>query len=231
MLDEPSLGLAPVVVKAIFEDLGRINARGLTILLVEQNVLAIAPARPPGLRAREWPGDALRARAGAARQRPHQAGLPGALRRKNRYNSLPGGPRIGCASAHRVFVVPFLLLAIPLGILAGLGFIAAHRQLERTRDAAVARTVDAVNALVADYQESLRRETILLARDPAVVEGTAKGDWAILARGASPACWPSRATGSPTSSRSVTRAARPSCRCRRARRRASPVRRRRPSRS
>jgi GAF domain-containing protein/CheY-like chemotaxis protein len=86
----------------------------------------------------------------------------------------------------RGFLVPFLLLAIPLGILAGLGFIAAHRQLDRTRDAAVAQTVDAVTALVADYQESLRRETILLARDPAVVEGTAKGDWAILARGASP---------------------------------------------
>jgi branched-chain amino acid transport system ATP-binding protein len=39
MLDEPSLGLAPVLVKAIFEDLGRINAQGLTVLLVEQNVL------------------------------------------------------------------------------------------------------------------------------------------------------------------------------------------------
>ena len=39
MLDEPSLGLAPVMVKAIFNDLGRINAQGLTILLVEQNVL------------------------------------------------------------------------------------------------------------------------------------------------------------------------------------------------
>ncbi len=86
----------------------------------------------------------------------------------------------------RSFLVPFLLLAIPLGILAGLGFVAAHRQLVRTRDAAVARTVDAVNALVADYQDSLRRETVLLASDPAVVEGTTKGDWAILARGASP---------------------------------------------
>jgi branched-chain amino acid transport system ATP-binding protein len=39
MLDEPSLGLAPVMVKAIFEDLARINGQGLTILLVEQNVL------------------------------------------------------------------------------------------------------------------------------------------------------------------------------------------------
>ena len=86
----------------------------------------------------------------------------------------------------RGFVVPFLVLALPLGILAGLGFVAAHRQLARTHEAAVARTVDAVTALVADYQDSLRRETVLLARDPAVVEGTAKGDWAVLARGASP---------------------------------------------
>jgi branched-chain amino acid transport system ATP-binding protein len=39
MLDEPSLGLAPVMVKAIFENLRRINLEGLTILLVEQNVL------------------------------------------------------------------------------------------------------------------------------------------------------------------------------------------------
>ncbi len=39
MLDEPSLGLAPVVVRAIFDDLERINRGGLTILLVEQNVL------------------------------------------------------------------------------------------------------------------------------------------------------------------------------------------------
>jgi branched-chain amino acid transport system ATP-binding protein len=38
LLDEPSLGLAPVLVKLIFENLQRINARGTTILLVEQNV-------------------------------------------------------------------------------------------------------------------------------------------------------------------------------------------------
>jgi branched-chain amino acid transport system ATP-binding protein len=39
MLDEPSLGLAPVVVAAIFENLVTINRHGTTILLVEQNVL------------------------------------------------------------------------------------------------------------------------------------------------------------------------------------------------
>jgi branched-chain amino acid transport system ATP-binding protein len=38
LLDEPSLGLAPVMVKLIFDNLRRINAEGTTILLVEQNV-------------------------------------------------------------------------------------------------------------------------------------------------------------------------------------------------
>jgi len=39
MLDEPSLGLAPVMVRAIFEILARLNREGMTLLLVEQNVL------------------------------------------------------------------------------------------------------------------------------------------------------------------------------------------------
>jgi branched-chain amino acid transport system ATP-binding protein len=38
MLDEPSLGLAPVMVKTIFETLAQINREGTTILLVEQHV-------------------------------------------------------------------------------------------------------------------------------------------------------------------------------------------------
>ncbi|MGD1997217.1 MAG: ABC transporter ATP-binding protein [Anaerolineae bacterium] len=40
LLDEPSLGLAPLLVKAIFETIREINARGVTILLVEQNARA-----------------------------------------------------------------------------------------------------------------------------------------------------------------------------------------------
>ena len=38
MLDEPSLGLAPVIVEQVFEIIQRINKMGTTILLVEQNV-------------------------------------------------------------------------------------------------------------------------------------------------------------------------------------------------
>ncbi|MGD8387615.1 MAG: ABC transporter ATP-binding protein [Desulfobacteraceae bacterium] len=37
LLDEPSLGLAPIVVDSIFETIRQINAQGTTILLVEQN--------------------------------------------------------------------------------------------------------------------------------------------------------------------------------------------------
>ncbi len=37
MMDEPSLGLAPLVVKDIFAIIERINAEGITVLLIEQN--------------------------------------------------------------------------------------------------------------------------------------------------------------------------------------------------
>jgi len=40
MLDEPSFGLAPILVDAIFEMVKSINKQGVTILLVEQNVRA-----------------------------------------------------------------------------------------------------------------------------------------------------------------------------------------------
>ena len=40
LLDEPSLGLAPIIIKDIFRELRRINNEGVTILLVEQNAVA-----------------------------------------------------------------------------------------------------------------------------------------------------------------------------------------------
>lgn len=39
LMDEPSMGLAPVLVEAIFETIKKINREGTTILLVEQNAL------------------------------------------------------------------------------------------------------------------------------------------------------------------------------------------------
>ncbi|BBE31157.1 ABC transporter ATP-binding protein [Tepiditoga spiralis] len=40
MLDEPSLGLAPLLVKEVFEIIKKINSEGTTVLLVEQNAKA-----------------------------------------------------------------------------------------------------------------------------------------------------------------------------------------------
>ena len=37
MMDEPSLGLAPIVVRGIFDIIREINAQGITVLLIEQN--------------------------------------------------------------------------------------------------------------------------------------------------------------------------------------------------
>jgi len=39
LLDEPSLGLSPILVQEIFSIITEINQRGTTILLVEQNAL------------------------------------------------------------------------------------------------------------------------------------------------------------------------------------------------
>lgn len=39
LLDEPSLGLAPLIVKAIFEIIQKLNQQGVTVLIVEQNAL------------------------------------------------------------------------------------------------------------------------------------------------------------------------------------------------
>ncbi|TAL71735.1 MAG: branched-chain amino acid ABC transporter ATP-binding protein, partial [Burkholderiaceae bacterium] len=38
MFDEPSLGLAPAIVQEVFRIIRALNAKGLTVLLVEQNV-------------------------------------------------------------------------------------------------------------------------------------------------------------------------------------------------
>jgi branched-chain amino acid transport system ATP-binding protein len=39
LMDEPSMGLAPVLVELIFETIQQINKEGVTVLLVEQNAL------------------------------------------------------------------------------------------------------------------------------------------------------------------------------------------------
>jgi branched-chain amino acid transport system ATP-binding protein len=48
MLDEPSLGLAPLIVREIFAVIGRLRAEGVAVLLVEQNARAALAAADIG---------------------------------------------------------------------------------------------------------------------------------------------------------------------------------------
>jgi len=55
LLDEPSFGLAPILVQQMFEMIEEINKQGVTVLLVEQNVRAALEFGAKGLCDREWP--------------------------------------------------------------------------------------------------------------------------------------------------------------------------------
>src|SRR5207237_4146680 len=48
LLDEPSLGLAPIVVDQMFEVILQLHASGMTILLVEQNLAGALEIAPRG---------------------------------------------------------------------------------------------------------------------------------------------------------------------------------------
>jgi len=69
MLDEPTLGLAPVLVAKIFETVRVINGEGVTVLLVEQR-----------LRSGEWTAGPSRPGTRPAERRTSQACVSGALR-------------------------------------------------------------------------------------------------------------------------------------------------------
>ncbi len=62
LLDEPSMGLSPLLVKEIFRVIRRLNEAGVTILLVEQNARLALESGSPGL----YPGD----RGGGPLRRP-----------------------------------------------------------------------------------------------------------------------------------------------------------------
>jgi GAF domain-containing protein/CheY-like chemotaxis protein len=83
-------------------------------------------------------------------------------------------------------VARLALVLVALAALWGAGGLVLHRRLEARQ---AARTHDAVavaQRVMDDIQQSLLREARLLAREPAVVAGAARGDWGMLARQASP---------------------------------------------
>ena len=79
--------------------------------------------------------------------------------------------------------VPVLLALVAVW---GTGGLALSRRAAERYDAAVGDTLAALSTLVNATQNELRREAGILAKDPAIVEGALKSDWATLARGASP---------------------------------------------
>ena len=84
MLDEPSMGLAPLMVERIFEAIGKINREGTTILLVEQNAQVALQMSLTGLCAGVGRDRPVRRLGRAAQQRPGPKGLPGRLSRIRR---------------------------------------------------------------------------------------------------------------------------------------------------
>ncbi|MGH7308456.1 MAG: GAF domain-containing protein, partial [Candidatus Rokuibacteriota bacterium] len=83
-------------------------------------------------------------------------------------------------------VARLALVLVALAALWGAGGLVLHGRLDARQ---TSRTLDAVavaQRVVDDIQQSLLREARLLAREPAVVAGAARGDWGLLAREASP---------------------------------------------
>ena len=74
MMDEPSLGLAPLVVKGIFDIIKEINRQGITVLLIEQNEHGAQDCRLGIRHADRHHPDAGRGQ-GASRKRGGQSGL------------------------------------------------------------------------------------------------------------------------------------------------------------
>ena len=76
LLDEPSMGLAPIFVEKIFEIVQEINAQGTPILLVEQNALMALDAAHRGYVLETGQDRARGPGEGAARQRAGAQDLP-----------------------------------------------------------------------------------------------------------------------------------------------------------
>ena len=77
LMDEPSMGLAPMIVEQVFETIATINAQGVTILLVEQNALLALIDRGLWLRDGERADHFKREGRGSAGRRARAAGVFG----------------------------------------------------------------------------------------------------------------------------------------------------------
>ena len=86
----------------------------------------------------------------------------------------------------RVLLSSLAAVLVPLIVLAFVGLSSLSSHLSQSAEADLQTWARSISALVADELEDVQREARLLARDPAIIQGVVKGDWGILARGASP---------------------------------------------
>ena len=84
LLDEPSAGLAPVIVEQVFDLVTRIRAGGLTVLIVEQNVQQVLRVVDRAYLLKAGSIRAAGTRRRAAGERHHPRSLPRRLRRGER---------------------------------------------------------------------------------------------------------------------------------------------------
>src|SRR5215475_6437786 len=84
------------------------------------------------------------------------------------------------------FAASFAVVAIPLGVLAAAGTAVVLGRLDADREAAIGRSLHVLRVLVSETDQALRREASVLARDPALAESAARGDWVALAGSGAP---------------------------------------------
>ena len=95
MLDEPSLGLAPVLVSTIFEIIRRINEQGTAILLIEQNVYHALSISDRGYVLENGCNGHVGPGPGAYKRSPHLHHIPGLGCRPRNHGISPADPA-GC---------------------------------------------------------------------------------------------------------------------------------------
>ena len=92
LLDEPSMGLAPMLIQQIFDIITEINQQGTTVLLVEQNAQQALSRAHRGVRAGDRPDRQGGHRPGPAARPGDQRGVP--RRRLITHLSRAGGRRV-----------------------------------------------------------------------------------------------------------------------------------------
>ncbi len=134
MLDEPSLGLAPILVERIFDIVREINKTGTAILLVEQNALIALAVANRGY-VLDGPRRAARHGRGSAQER---AGAQGVSRRELTYRGAAGHhsrdrPEVGRESApYRTASGPTTTIMMmtkssPMSVSSAAGLISSNR--------------------------------------------------------------------------------------------------------